>query len=283
MPFFMQPSRTYTVCDELSKEGATALYTAIDSETGETVVVKMPQSLDCRQTTVEAEVLRVVSHRSIIQLKDVVQTECGPALILPYCEYGDLLNRVSEGPLSEPHAKIVIFHILNALVHLHSQGIVHRDIKPDNIFMVSSSFDDVVLGDFGVACVLDADGYAEGQSGSLSYAAPELLSGWRYTEKVDIWSLGITMFGLLTGRFLYAFQERKARVRSIREAVDRLGRNPYIANVSEGCKRLLGMMLQMDPRQRIDASQALQHEWFQLTENPEKLVAPPDDFINSGL
>ena len=105
-----------------------------------------------------------------------------------YIDHTDLATRIQLGPL--------IFHqLLNALYHLHSRNIIHCDIKAENILIKN---DNVVLADFG----LSSQGGQNSIRGSYAYNAPELLLKHHYTDKVDIWAMGVTMIEYYLGSYI---------------------------------------------------------------------------------
>jgi serine/threonine protein kinase len=258
----------YRITSKLRRQGAPNLSKAVDSLSGTVVVVKRPNSPDNFENATEANILLGLSHPSIISLRDIVPTPAGPALILPYYGDGDLLDRFKRMGhcLTEAEAMAVASQILEVLVYLKGRRIVHRDIKPDNILVASPVFCIVVLADFGLAAVLPEEGTLEGWKGSPGYVAPEIWMGAEYTESVDVWSLGATLFASVAGRRLSEAQEPRKALEEIERAVRGLSEDPDLAHTSTDFRDLLKSMLAIDPSQRVSAEQALQHKWFHPTE-----------------
>jgi serine/threonine protein kinase len=256
----------FTPIRELSSGGQNIVYAASHEVTGEIVVIKGPSNTQSLQTVVEANILRTISHPRIIPLKGVIRTENGPALILPYYSNGDLLDRINDfGPFPESDVKVIIFHILTALTYLHANRIAHRDIKLENLSLASENHTDVVLGDFVFASLIPAEGFCT-PVGTLPYLAPEMWrsSTNRYSHKVDIWALGVTMYILMTGQVLYQTEDWVHPLESIGEAIMNLHRNEALDHVSPVGRNFLSLLLKIDPDQRINADDALKHEWFQF-------------------
>jgi serine/threonine protein kinase len=256
----------YTPLIQFSTVGKNLFCLAINETTREMVVIKEPGNPHSRQTVAEADILKIISHPAIIQLKDVIMTENGPALILPFYPHGDLLNQINKHEsLPECDVKVIIFRILTALSYLHENGIAHRDIKLENIFLASENYTDVILADFGFASVIPEEGFCN-RLGTPQYLAPEIwnFSINRYSQKVDIWSLGVTMYILLTGLVPYLFEDCITPLESISEAVLNLSENEALDHVSPLGREFLSSLLVIDPDQRISADDALKHEWFQF-------------------
>ncbi len=114
--------------------------------------------------------------------------------------YDYLLARSFQ--ITEEKAREIIKKITRALSFLHSYGIVHRDIKPENIMMTDSTNDaNIKLLDFGLSKMIGPTEKCNERFGTLCYVAPELLMGEPYDKRVDLWSLGIISYMLLTGCF----------------------------------------------------------------------------------
>jgi serine/threonine protein kinase len=255
----------YRITSELSSEGDNIISIAKDSRSDTVVVVKRPKSLRDIQTTTEADILLDLKHHCIISLRDIVPTPTGLALIFPYYPFGDLFWHIVGG-LTEAKAKIVASQMLHALAFLKSRGIVHRDIKPENILLESPVSYNAVLADFGLAAVLPEEGTLTNPTGTLGYAAPEMRMGSKYTEKVDIWSLGATLFASVTGRYVSAALEPSQALEEIAMVVGGLSEDPDLAHTSTDFRDFLKSMLRIDPNQRVSAEEALEHKWFEPTE-----------------
>jgi serine/threonine protein kinase len=147
----------------------------------------------------EIEVYRNLRHRNIVELFEVIRTEMNLCLVMEFAPNGDfysILNR--KGKLSENEARQYFRQIISALVYCHAQGFAHRDLKLENVFV--GEFNEVKIGDFGLAGTLRTGNHMSTSCGSLRYASPEVLKGDPYSgELADVWSCGVMLFTFLAG------------------------------------------------------------------------------------
>jgi serine/threonine protein kinase len=246
--------------DLIADQSTALVYEAKDNQTGETYAIKIPK-VNCPEVSRELAVLQTVSHPAIIQVREL-ETLHGPALAMPFARGGDLFSWIQSTPIDEDTVKGIVFKILQALAYLHSHNIWHRDIKPENILVMDPSLSPecVVLADFGFARRFPNGVCDDEFCGSLHYAAPELLRGQPYTEKVDIWALGITMFACLTSALPFECDADEAR-KEILAGLPGLFERERL-EVSEECRDLIDRMLAPNPANRPSAALALEHAWF---------------------
>lgn len=124
-------------------------------------------------------------------------------VVIEYVSARDVTSQIKSGPLNEVAAAHIVFQTLQGLAFLHAKNIMHRDIKPDNLLLDHDGT--VKLADFGIAAQLEND--AEKRTSSVGtpwYTAPEVINGEEYSYTCDVWSLGCTLFELLTARPPYA-------------------------------------------------------------------------------
>jgi serine/threonine protein kinase len=246
--------------DIIADQPLSTVYEVKDAETGETYAVKIPKQ-NCTQVAAELSLLQKLSHPSIIPVRSV-QTPNGSGLAMPFAHGGDLLSWIQSHPLDEDTVKGIIFNLLHALASLHEQQIWHRDVKPENLLVMDHTLspDCVFLADFGLAGQFP-NGVCDSEfPGSLEYAAPELLRGDPYNEKVDVWALGMTMYACLTSALPFEADPAVAR-EEILAGLPGLFESEQL-EVSEECRSLLDWMLAPDPERRPSAEEALRHVWF---------------------
>ncbi len=151
----------------------------------------------------EIETLKLCQHPNIMRLYEVFENSDNIYLVLEYLSGGSLYSFMKERhfTITESMARRFVHSIAHALHYMHTYGIIHRDIKPDNIVLATPTEDtDVKIVDFGLAQILEPNELAVDPVGTLCYAAPEILVGNKYNKAVDMWSLGVLTFLLLVGR-----------------------------------------------------------------------------------
>ncbi|CAN0223392.1 unnamed protein product, partial [Discosporangium mesarthrocarpum] len=170
-----------------------------------------------------------------------------------------------QGHYSEGQAARIMAEVMEAVCFLHAQGIIHFDLKPENIMLAGVGDElvpEVKLADFGSAFWQHRD-VAGAKDFTTAYSAPEVLTQGHVDEKVDVWALGVVMWVLLSGRHPFdtsrGLGEEEVARRVTSEEPDLQG----MRHVSPEGKDLVRRLLAKDPRDRPSARQALTHPWFQ--------------------
>lgn len=207
----------------------------------------------------ELEILTFTDHPNIVKLYETYEDHLYLHLVLEYCSGGDIFDRVVEkGSLCEAEAAGILKQLLSAVNYLHLNKITHRDLKPDNFLYEDRGSDVIKICDFGMSIKSD---YLKMKSlaGTPYYLAPEVLKG-NYTKACDIWSLGVFMHFLLTGK--HPFKGSSVESVYIQASGGHEHINMSKLEVSENAKNLLKSMLTVKEHKRITAKNALKHPWF---------------------
>eukprot|EP00730_Choanoeca_flexa_P008910 TRINITY_DN12556_c0_g4_i1.p1 TRINITY_DN12556_c0_g4~~TRINITY_DN12556_c0_g4_i1.p1 ORF type:complete len:725 (+),score=93.73 TRINITY_DN12556_c0_g4_i1:133-2307(+) len=147
----------------------------------------------------EGQLMKDLKHPNIAQLYEIVETDKLYCLVMELAPGGELLDYiVAHRALPENEVRKYARQMVSVLGYLDSKGIVHRDLKAENLLLDHDL--NLKIVDFGLANRLNDDGVLDTQCGSPAYSAPELLGGKRYDNKVDVWSVGINMYAMLTGK-----------------------------------------------------------------------------------
>ena len=196
----------YKLVDFIGEGGMSLVYRAVDIRTGHSVAVKILKSeynsdsefLERFQR--EAHAASLMSHHNIVNLLDVGAEGEYRYLVLEYVS-GNTLKQIirQKGCLSTNTAIQITIRILSALQHAHDNGIIHRDIKPQNILVHSDGH--VKVADFGIARMTSALTISKGDTvvGSVHYSSPEQASGAVVDSTSDIYSTGVVLYEMLTG------------------------------------------------------------------------------------
>ena len=202
----------YKIESVLGEGGMGTVYLGIHSQLGRKVAIKMLHPNLSKHAQLrerfknEASALANLQHPNIIALYDYYENEDGLFLIMEYVEGKELSDYISEvsGPMNDEEATFVFKQVLDAFDYAHSKGVVHRDIKPSNILITSDKT--VKVMDFGIAKILDNQKSLTKtgtQMGTVYYMSPEQVKGEKVDQLSDIYSLGVTLFQMLTGQCPY--------------------------------------------------------------------------------
>ena len=195
--------------EELVGEGGMAnVYRAMDLKEQRTVAVKILKE-ECteseemvRRFKNESKAISILNHPGIVKVYDVSVTDKIQYMVMEYVDGITLKEYLSlrGGPLTWKETLHFITQVLEALSHAHSKGVVHRDVKPQNIMLQSNG--QVKLMDFGIARFSQAENYALGDKaiGSVHYISPEQAKGERTDARTDIYSVGVMLYEMLSGR-----------------------------------------------------------------------------------
>jgi calcium-dependent protein kinase len=212
----------------------------------------------------ELDMLRCTDHPNIIQFYEIFQDEECFHFVMEYCEGGDITTLIEKnGPCTEQRAKEIIFDTLLAISHLHSTGIIHRDIKPDNfLFKNTLANSPVKLIDFGLSKRTPPSGKLRTVLGTPYYVAPEILERKGYDKKVDVWSAGVMMYLILAADFPFRGETQALTFEKIKRARYNMEASEPLRTLSPEGKKFLGRLLEKDPNHRYTATEALRDPWF---------------------
>ena len=240
----------------------------------------------------EIRILAMVDHPNIVRLFEVIEDDKYFNLIQELCTGGELLKKIQTTQLKEKDIAKIFNQIMSAVAYCHEKGIVHRDLKLENILFASENPDSPIkIIDFGFSVLLGKNelnkdknnnndlkkyGFKRMKSkvGTLYYISPEIIKG-SYDEKCDIWACGVILFILLCGYPPFNGSSDK-EVYNIITQVKYDFNQPMWKNVSKYAKELIKNMLTL-AKNRYTAKQVLSSKWFEIK------LKDSDDSINYYL
>jgi serine/threonine protein kinase len=286
LDFNYRPSRIVNSADSLNQKyniedtigtGVSVVKKAVNKCTKKEYAVKFLQKQVKGQTIPrssldnEIELLKTISHPNIVQLYESMEDNSTIYLVMELIKGCDLYD-ISDilGTLRPTSVSALILQLLSALNYLHSRGIVHHDIKPENIILDYQK-NTVKLTDFGSAKMVNrTDEGAVG--GTLNYMAPEVLMNMRGARNVcatpvDVWSIGIITYMLISG--LHPFDSGKTTQNIINRIIK--GKyefpSPIWDKVPKECKDFIKRCLVFDPKKRATVSELLKHPFVTKQSN----------------
>ena len=225
---------------------------------------KQNEGVDEKDIQNEIGVLKKLDHPCILKIFEFYSDTNSYSIISEFCPGGDLFQEiVDKGPFREKYCAFVIYQILLGINHCHSMNIIHRDLKPENILIIDkdkNEFPRIKICDFGISKIMEKGNQDSRVVGVPYYMAPELFSK-RITEKCDIWSIGVILYLLLSGRPPFAGEEDDEVIESVKNGKIDYSSPPF-NKLTKNCLDLLKKLLNKDPEQRISAQEALNHKWF---------------------
>ena len=256
----------FNVIGELGRGGYSVVYLVKHIKTGKKYALKCAMKFKkgrdrSDRTLQEILVLSELKHPSVIRLVGWFENEENIYLVLSYVPGRDLSKFFRDKPPTRDLAASIILQIVEGIKYCHSRGVIHRDMKLENILIKDDMT--IKLTDFGLCAIkTHRDEYFNDEVGTVRYTAPELLSGEGYDESVDVWGIGVILFTLLTGQ--YPFDgSRKSNIfkRIVKKHIDY---SQY--DLSDEEINLLKRLLCKNPRYRININDIERHAWFKTHE-----------------
>jgi len=233
-----------------------------------------------KDLTYEAELMKSIDHEHVVKVLDVYEDIQKVWIVLEYLEGGDLFTRIkNHSALEENISRNWFSQILHAVGHLHAKNIIHRDLKPENILLSASGNDDeniiLKITDFNLSRFVSEESLVKTNTGTPMYQAPEvnpLTTG--YTNLVDCWSLGCILYVMLSGH--PPFNPDKPLPPQIQAGSYKFPAAVW-GDISDNAKDLIRKLIKVDPKDRLDVTAALQHDWFRLHAKTSQQKRERDD------
>ncbi|XP_052827942.1 MAP/microtubule affinity-regulating kinase 3 [Octopus bimaculoides] len=228
----------------------------------------------------EVRIMKILDHPNIVKLFEVIETDKTLYLVMEYASGGEVFDYlVAHGRMKEKEARAKFRQIVSAVQYCHQKHIVHRDLKAENLLLDGDMH--IKIADFGFSNEFVPGSKLDTFCGSPPYAAPELFQGKKYDgPEVDVWSLGVILYTLVSGSLPFDGQNLK----ELRERVLR-GKYRIPFYMSTDCENLLKKFLVLNPTKRANLETIMKDKWMNIGFEDDELkpyVEPPPD-INDPL
>ncbi|XP_036447392.1 hormonally up-regulated neu tumor-associated kinase homolog [Colossoma macropomum] len=261
---------SYLVGKMINKGSFAKVMEGMHISTGEKVAIKVIDKKKARQDSYvlknmkrEPRIHQMIRHPNIVLLLETLETENCYYMAMELCSGGDLMDRICERKrLEEREVRRYTRQILSAVDHLHTHGIVHRDLKIENFLL--DEHNNIKIVDFGLSNTLKVDSLSpellNTQCGSPAYAAPELLAHRKYGPKVDVWSVGVSMFAMLTGTL--PFTVEPFNIKQLYQKMVNGEISTIPSDISKGAIQFVLSLLEPDPVKRPTVKAAMEEKWL---------------------
>ncbi|XP_078090172.1 MAP/microtubule affinity-regulating kinase 3a isoform X5 [Mustelus asterias] len=252
--------------------------------TGREVAIKIIDKTQLNPTSLqklfrEVRIMKCLNHPNIVKLFEVIETEKTLYLVMEYASGGEVFDYlVAHGRMKEKEARAKFRQIVSAVQYCHQKQIVHRDLKAENLLLDADM--NIKIADFGFSNEFTVGNKLDTFCGSPPYAAPELFQGKKYDgPEVDVWSLGVILYTLVSGSLPFDGQNLK----ELRERVLR-GKYRIPFYMSTDCENLLKRFLVLNPSKRGTLEQIMKDRWINAGHDDDELrpfVEPDLDITDS--
>lgn len=253
----------YKIREQLGSGGMGVVYLAVDTRLDRTVALKfLPAHLSADPTSKErfiqeARAASALDHANICTIYDIGEDDEGRTyIVMAHYDGETLKKKIADGPLPVEEALEIAYQLSGGLARAHEAGIVHRDIKPANIMVTSR--DEVKILDFGVAKLSQSSDLTQSGStiGTAAYMSPEQSRGETVMPTADVWSVGVVLYEMLTGRRPFSGGYEAALVYAIINEAP-VSPSDVEPDIPSDVAELVLAALDKDPEERIADAGAL--------------------------
>lgn len=253
--------------------------TARHTQTGEQFAIKILEKRKVKQDNLienlrhEILIMKRIRHENVVRLYEVLSSHSKIYLVLELITGGELFDRLKlEGPLDEYEARRIFQQIISAVAFCGGHNIAHRDLKLENVLLDAEGR--VKISDFGLSGLFSLESQQitlmHTTCGTVNYLAPEIFSNQGYDgHNADIWSCGVILYALLTGRLPFEDDKVSKLIEKIVSATFDLPKS-----ISHQAQELLRLLLNPDPRTRISIAKIKEHPWFAIG-----YIEPVGDYV----
>ncbi|KZV44448.1 calcium-dependent protein kinase 34-like [Dorcoceras hygrometricum] len=279
---------TYTIGKELGRGQFGVTHLCTHKQTGEKFACKtiakrkLANKEDIEDVRREVQIMHhLTGQPNIVELKGAYEDKHSVHLVMELCAGGELFDRIiANGHFTERAAASLLRTIVQTVHTCHSMGVIHRDLKPENFLLLNKDEDaPLKVTDFGLSVFYKQGEVCKDIVGSAYYIAPEVLKR-RYGPEVDIWSVGVMLYILLSGVPPFWAESENGIFNAILRGHVDFSSDPW-PSISNGAKDLVRKMLNSDPKLRLSAFDVLNHPW--IKEDGEAPDTPLDNAVLDRL
>jgi len=269
----------YSFRTKIGKGAFSEVFKAKNNITKEKVAIKViaKKNITTKSLEREVQIMKMLKHSGIVSCSEVYETNESISIVLDLVRGGTLYEKLDEeGAYKENEAKVIIAQLLEAVDYLHEKGIAHRDLKLENILCKKRSqkskgeprLEKIKIADFGLSKVFKLEQLTS-RCGSLHYVAPEVVNNLSspYGKAVDLWSIGVITFAILTGSLPFYHANTATLLSQIINAQYRFSNQILL---SEDAKDFIKKLLVCDPEKRATIQQCKSHSWLKGVKIPQK-------------
>ena len=266
------PTKKYKIISKLGDGSYGVVYLAVNIITKQNIAMKKikkvkENEIDDMEIKNEINILKKLDHPNIVKIIEFYSAPKAYYIITDFCSCGELYNQI-KNQYSENQLAVLFYQVLSGLYYLHSNNIVHRDLKLENILISEIEKDKVTnekyfwvkIIDFGTAKIFEKNKSEKAVVGSSYYIAPEVLHK-HYNEKCDTWSVGVILYMLIVGRAPFDGKTDEEIIENIEKGQFN-SKHKKLLNSSEEVQDLVKKLLEVNVKKRLSSSEALKHPWF---------------------
>ena len=272
---YVKFSDLYEMKEVIGKGKFGVVNLGIHKKTGQQVAIKilnkenLKTAEDKELVQIEIGILKLCHHPNIVRLLDHLENTDYIYIVTEYIEGGTLSKYLKKKKFnfSERQASYIMIQIASAVKYLHQYGIVHRDLKPGNIMITQQNdFGIIKIMDFGLSKIVSpSEKMIEGY-GTLSYVAPEVLLRTPYNKEVDIWSMGVILYYMLSGNLPFrGMKQQEVAEKIIYEDLE--FDDDEWETKTQKVQDLISRCLEKNPKDRITIDEFIEHPWFKKKMN----------------